>query len=81
VFSENTFLMRPWASKTTVRRLWLISLPPAQDIALGKDGKAPGPIDPAILAKVEKQTGSKAVTVRPANLLAPELEGYRSQSA
>lgn len=29
----------------------------------------------------EKQSGTKAVTVRPADLLAPGLEGYRSQCA
>ena len=38
---------------------WKMICKPAQDIALGKYGKAPGPIDPAILAMVEKQTGSQ----------------------
>ncbi len=60
---------------------WKMICQPAQDIALGKYGKAPGPINPEILAMVEKQTGSKAVTGRPADLLAPGLEGYRSQCA
>ena len=60
---------------------WKMICQPAQDIALGKYGKAPGPIDPEILAQVEKQTGHKAVTVRPADLLEPGLEGYRAQCA
>ncbi len=60
---------------------WKMICQPAQDIALGKYGKAPGPIHPEILAMVEKQTGTKAVTVRPADLLAPGLEGYRAQCA
>lgn len=60
---------------------WKMICQPAQDIALGKYGKAPGPINPEILEKVEKQTGKKAVTERPADLLSPGLEGYRKQCA
>ena len=60
---------------------WKMICQPAQDIALGKYGKAPGPINPEILAKVEKQTGKKAITCRPADLLEPGLEGYRKQCA
>ena len=32
-----------------------------------------------VLAQVEKQTGKKPVTERPADLLAPGMEGYRKQ--
>jgi pyruvate carboxylase subunit B len=60
---------------------WKVICQPAQDIALGKYGKAPGPINPEILAKVEKQAGKKAITCRPADLLEPGLEGYRKQCA
>jgi oxaloacetate decarboxylase alpha subunit/pyruvate carboxylase subunit B len=60
---------------------WKVICQPAQDIALGKYGTAPGPINPEILEKVEKQTGQKVVTQRPADLLAPGLEGFRSQCA
>jgi oxaloacetate decarboxylase alpha subunit/pyruvate carboxylase subunit B len=60
---------------------WKMICQPAQDIALGKYGKAPGPINPAILEMVEKQTGIKAITQRPADLLEPGLEGYRKQCA
>jgi pyruvate carboxylase subunit B len=60
---------------------WKMICQPAQDIALGKYGKAPGPIDPEILAMVEKQAGRKAITERPADLLQPGLEAYRKQCA
>jgi oxaloacetate decarboxylase alpha subunit/pyruvate carboxylase subunit B len=60
---------------------WKVICQPAQDIALGKYGNAPGPINPEILALVEKQTGKKAITCRPADLLEPGLEGYRKQCA
>jgi oxaloacetate decarboxylase alpha subunit/pyruvate carboxylase subunit B len=60
---------------------WKMICQPAQDIALGKYGKAPGPIHPEILEKAEKQTGTKAITCRPADLLQPGLEGYKKQCA
>jgi pyruvate carboxylase subunit B len=58
---------------------WKVICQPAQDIALGKYGKAPGPIHPEILEKVEKTSGKKAITCRPADLLEPGLEAYRAQ--
>jgi pyruvate carboxylase subunit B len=60
---------------------WKMVCQPAQDIALGKYGLTPGPIDPSVLAQVEKQTGKKRVTDRPADLLEPGLEKYRQQCA
>lgn len=60
---------------------WKMICQPAQDIALGKYGKAPGPIHPEILEKVEKQTGKKPISERPADLLEPGLEGFRKQCA
>jgi pyruvate carboxylase subunit B len=60
---------------------WKMICQPAQDIALGKYGKAPGPINPEILATVEKQAGRKAITERPADLLQPGLENFRTQCA
>jgi oxaloacetate decarboxylase alpha subunit/pyruvate carboxylase subunit B len=60
---------------------WKMICQPAQDIALGNYGKAPGPINPEILAQIEKQAGRKAITGRPADLLEPGLEGYRQQCA
>ena len=60
---------------------WKMICQPAQEIALGKYGKTPGPIDPNVLAQVEKLSGKKPVTVRPADLLEPGLEKYRRQCA
>jgi oxaloacetate decarboxylase alpha subunit/pyruvate carboxylase subunit B len=58
---------------------WKMICQPAQDIALGKYGRTPGPIAPNVLEQVEKQTGKKPVTERPADLLKPGLETCRSQ--
>lgn len=60
---------------------WKTICQPAADIALGKYGLTPGPIDPSVLAQVEKQTGKKPVTERPADLLPPGMDGYRKQCA
>jgi oxaloacetate decarboxylase alpha subunit/pyruvate carboxylase subunit B len=60
---------------------WKTICQPAQDIALGKYGKTPGPVDPDVLAQVEKLSSKKPVTVRPADLLEPGLEKYRKQCA
>ena len=60
---------------------WKMICQPAQDIALGKYGKAPGPINPKILEMVEKQSGQKTITQRPADLLPPGLEAIRKQCA
>jgi oxaloacetate decarboxylase alpha subunit/pyruvate carboxylase subunit B len=60
---------------------WKMICQPAQDIALGKYGSTPGRINPDVLAQVEKLSGKKPVTVRPADLLEPGLENYRKQCA
>jgi oxaloacetate decarboxylase alpha subunit/pyruvate carboxylase subunit B len=60
---------------------WKMICQPAQDIALGRYGKTPGQIDATVLAQVEKLSGKKPVTVRPADLLEPGLEKYRNQCA
>jgi oxaloacetate decarboxylase alpha subunit/pyruvate carboxylase subunit B len=60
---------------------WKMICQPAQDIALGKYGKAPGPINPEVLRQVVKQSGQQVVTERPANLLAPAMAGLRQQCA
>ena len=56
---------------------WKMICQPAQDIALGRYGKTPGPIDPGVLAQIEKQSGKKATTERPADLLEPGMEKQR----
>jgi len=58
---------------------WKMICQPAQDIALGKYGKTPGRIDPEVLAQVEKLSGKKPITARPADLLEPGLEKHRQQ--
>ncbi len=58
---------------------WKMISQPAQDVVLGKYGRTPGPVDKDLLAIVEKQSGKKAVTVRPADLLAPALPGLRDK--
>jgi oxaloacetate decarboxylase alpha subunit/pyruvate carboxylase subunit B len=60
---------------------WKMICQPAQDIALGKYGKTPGRVDPDVLAQVEKLSGKKPVTTRPADLLEPGLEKNRKQCA
>ena len=60
---------------------WKMICQPAQDIALGKYGATPGPIDPGVLAQVVKQTGKQPVTQRPADLLEPGMEKFRKQCA
>jgi oxaloacetate decarboxylase alpha subunit/pyruvate carboxylase subunit B len=60
---------------------WKIICQPAQDIALGKYGRTPGPIFPALLEQVEKSVNQKAITDRPADLLPPGLEKYRKLAA
>ena len=60
---------------------WKMICQPAQDIALGKYGRTPGPIDANVLAQVEKLSGKKTVTERPADLLPPAMETYRKQCA
>lgn len=60
---------------------WKMICQPAQDIALGKYGQTPGKIEPAVLAQVEKLSGKKPVTVRPADLLEPGMEKYREHCA
>jgi len=60
---------------------WKMICQPAQDIALGRYGATPGPIDPTVMAQVEKQSGKKATTERPADLLEPGMKKYREQCA
>jgi oxaloacetate decarboxylase alpha subunit/pyruvate carboxylase subunit B len=58
---------------------WKMISQPAQDVVLGKYGKTPGPVDRELLGLVEKQSGKKAVTVRPADLLEPGMPALRNK--
>lgn len=51
------------------------------DVALGRYGRAPGPIDPELRALAAKKSGQEPVTVRPADLLAPRLPALREELA
>ena len=52
---------------------------PAIDIALGKYGKTPGPIDPDLLALAIKRSGQKPVEGRPADALEPRMPKLRAE--
>lgn len=54
---------------------------PAIDIALGKYGKTPGPIDPSVLELAQKKPGVKLIESRPADLLAPRMPKLREELA
>lgn len=54
---------------------------PAIDIALGKYGKTPGPIDPSVLELALKKPGVKLVESRPADALAPRMPKLREELA
>lgn len=51
------------------------------DVALGRYGRTPGPVDAELLALAVKKSGHEPVTVRPANLLAPLLPAIRTELA
>jgi pyruvate carboxylase subunit B len=52
---------------------------PAVDIALGKYGKTPGPIDPDLLALAMKRSGQRPVEGRPADALEPRMPKLRAE--
>lgn len=54
---------------------------PAMDIALGKYGKTPGPVDASLLELVVKKTGQKPLECRPADQLEPRMEKLREELA
>lgn len=54
---------------------------PAMDIALGKYGRTPGPIDPQVLKLALANTGQKQVQGRPADALAPRMAKLREELA
>ena len=51
------------------------------DIALGKFGRTPGPVDPDFLKLVLEKTGQKTIEGRPADALAPRLPRLREELA
>jgi pyruvate carboxylase subunit B len=53
----------------------------AMDIALGKYGRTPGPVDPSLLELVTKKTGQKPIEGRLADTLAPRMPTLRAELA
>jgi len=53
---------------------WKMVSQPAMDVALGKYGKTPGPVNPELLQEVVKRAHQQPVEGRPADLLAPRME-------
>jgi pyruvate carboxylase subunit B len=51
------------------------------DIALGKYGRPPGPINPEVQALARKQAGQEPLTCRPADALAPRMPKLREELA
>lgn len=56
---------------------WKVVSQPAMDIALGKYGQTPGPIDANVLKEVERQSGKNPITERPADYLPPGMSKLR----
>lgn len=54
---------------------------PAMDIALGKYGRTPGPIDSDIFKLALQKSGQKPVDGRPADVLAPRMPKLRNELA
>ena len=57
---------------------WKMISQPAMDVALGKYGRAPGPIDPELLKQVVKESGQNPIEGRPADLLEPRMEKLKA---
>jgi len=49
------------------------------DLALGKYGRAPGPVDPEVVALAAKSSGQTPVTGRPADHLPPRMATLRAE--
>ncbi|MFZ5494372.1 MAG: pyruvate carboxylase subunit B [Verrucomicrobiota bacterium] len=49
------------------------------DVALGRYGRTPGPVDPDLRALCARKSGQEPVDVRPADLLAPRMPALREE--
>jgi len=58
---------------------WKMLSQPAMDIALGKYGKTPGPIDPEVLKLSIEKSGKQPIEGRPADHMAPRMETLRAE--
>jgi len=60
---------------------WKNFSPQAMDIALGRYGNTPGPIDPEVLKIAEKNTGKERMSGRPADGMEPRMPEIRKELA
>lgn len=60
---------------------WKNFSPQAMDIALGRYGNTPGPIDPEVLKIAEKNTGKERTSGRPADGMEPRMPEIRKELA
>lgn len=60
---------------------WANVSQPAIDIALGKYGRTPGPIEPAVLDLAQKKSSQRRIETRPADALPPRLPALRQELA
>lgn len=58
---------------------WKMISAPSADVALGKYGKTPGPIDSEVLELVKKQTKEEPIDYRPADKLDPRMDKLRAE--
>jgi oxaloacetate decarboxylase alpha subunit/pyruvate carboxylase subunit B len=60
---------------------WKMLSQPAADVALGKYGRTPAPVDPEVLKIAMANTKQEPVTCRPADLLEPRMDKLRAEIA
>lgn len=60
---------------------WTNFSQPAMDIALGKYGRTPGPIEPAVREMAIKKSGQQPMDARPADVLSPRMDKLRAELA
>ena len=60
---------------------WRNLAPATVDLALGRYGRPPGPVDPELLALARRQAGREPLACRPADELAPRMPALRAELA
>lgn len=58
---------------------WKNFSPQAMDIALGYYGQTPAPVDPEVRKIAADKCGKEPITVRPADLIQPDMDNLRKQ--
>lgn len=60
---------------------WCNLAPATVEVALGRYGRPPGPVDPDLLALARRQAGREPLAGRPADELAPRMPALRAELA